>query len=76
MTVAEGTRSDAAALVYSGETYNFRDLRERLALAGDRFITRSDTEVVLNAHRQWGGATRGTRTGSSTACSPTRSGTP
>ena len=54
MTVAEGNRSDAAALVYSGETYNFRDLRERLAIAGHRFVTSSDTEVVLHAHRQWG----------------------
>jgi asparagine synthase (glutamine-hydrolysing) len=54
MTVAEGTRSDAAAPVYSGETYNLRDLRERLALAGHRFMTSRDTEVVLHAHRQWG----------------------
>jgi asparagine synthase (glutamine-hydrolysing) len=41
-------------LVYSGETYNYRELRERLAAAGHRFDTSSDTEVVLHAHREWG----------------------
>src|SRR5919205_2705350 len=49
MTLAAEGRPDAAAsnalaLVYSGETYNFRELRERLALAGHRFATSSDTE--------------------------------
>lgn len=42
------------ALVYSGETYNFRELRERLATRGHRFTTNSDTEVVLHAHQEWG----------------------
>lgn len=41
-------------LVYNGETYNYRKLRERLAAAGHRFNTNSDTEVVLRAHREWG----------------------
>lgn len=44
----------AAVLVYSGETYNYRELRERLAAVGHRFETSSDTEVVLHAHREWG----------------------
>src|SRR3954454_11428786 len=55
MSVAEDGRT-AAAMVYSGETYNFRELRERLTLAGHRFRTNSDTEVVLHAHREWGRA--------------------
>ena len=44
----------ALVLVYSGETYNYRELRERLIAAGQRFDTNSDTEVVLRAHREWG----------------------
>ncbi|MCW2575748.1 MAG: asparagine synthase [Modestobacter sp.] len=53
MTLGEDDRPEAA-LIYSGETYNFRELRERLAVAGHRFGTASDTEVVLHAHREWG----------------------
>jgi asparagine synthase (glutamine-hydrolysing) len=42
------------ALAYNGELYNYRDLRAELAAAGTRFITSSDTEVVLEAWRAWG----------------------
>ncbi|MER9362732.1 asparagine synthase (glutamine-hydrolyzing) [Mesorhizobium sp. M0500] len=41
-------------LVYTGETYNYRELRQWLAALGHRFDTSSDTEVVLRAHREWG----------------------
>lgn len=41
-------------LTYSGEVYNFRQLRETLRTAGHRFRTRSDTEVVLRGYLQWG----------------------
>ncbi|MCO5994574.1 asparagine synthase (glutamine-hydrolyzing) [Actinoallomurus rhizosphaericola] len=41
-------------LVYSGETYNFRELRKVLEFHGHRFRTRSDTEVVLRAYLHWG----------------------
>lgn len=44
----------ALVLVYTGETYNYRELRQRLAALGHRFDTNSDTEVVLHAHREWG----------------------
>jgi asparagine synthase (glutamine-hydrolysing) len=44
----------ALVLIYSGETYNYRELRERLVAAGHRFDTSSDTEVVLRAHGEWG----------------------
>jgi asparagine synthase (glutamine-hydrolysing) len=41
-------------LVYSGEVYNYRELRAELEAAGQRFTTESDTEVVLRAYLQWG----------------------
>ncbi|WP_414167386.1 asparagine synthase (glutamine-hydrolyzing) [Streptoverticillium reticulum] len=43
-----------AVISYGGEIYNFRELREELALLGHRFTTRSDTEVALRAYLQWG----------------------
>ncbi|TDV57264.1 asparagine synthase (glutamine-hydrolyzing) [Actinophytocola oryzae] len=44
------------ALVYSGETYNFTELRDELRRRGHRFDTSSDTEVVLHAYLEWGTA--------------------
>jgi asparagine synthase (glutamine-hydrolysing) len=41
-------------LVYNGELYNYQALRAELAARGVRFITSSDTEVVLEAWRAWG----------------------
>ena len=45
-----------AVMTYSGEVYNYRELRAELATRGHRFITASDTEVVLHAYLQWGEA--------------------
>ncbi|MET8472638.1 asparagine synthase (glutamine-hydrolyzing) [Streptomyces sp. NPDC006422] len=42
------------ALVYSGETYNYTELREQLTARGHRFTTDSDTEVVLRGYLEWG----------------------
>ena len=43
-----------SVLVYSGEVYNFRELRADLAACGQRFRTDSDTEVVLHGYERWG----------------------
>ncbi|MER6608809.1 asparagine synthase (glutamine-hydrolyzing) [Streptomyces sp. NPDC000927] len=42
------------ALVYSGEAYNFTELRGELTGRGHRFTTESDTEVVLHGYLEWG----------------------
>lgn len=42
------------ALTYSGEVYNFVELREELTRLGQTFDTRSDTEVLLRAYMEWG----------------------
>jgi asparagine synthase (glutamine-hydrolysing) len=41
-------------IVFNGEIYNFTDLREQLAAKGHTFRSRTDTEVILAAYRQWG----------------------
>lgn len=43
-----------AVLTYTGEVYNFRELRTQLESHGHRFRTASDTEVVLRAYLEWG----------------------
>ncbi|UMP06863.1 asparagine synthase (glutamine-hydrolyzing) [Amycolatopsis sp. EV170708-02-1] len=50
------TSSGTVALTFSGEIYNFRDLRAELEGRGHRFTTRSDTEVVLRGYLEWGEA--------------------
>jgi len=54
MTVS--TPAGDIGLVYSGETYNFRELRAELTALGHTFRTDSDTEVVLHGYLQWGEA--------------------
>jgi asparagine synthase (glutamine-hydrolysing) len=55
--VAGGSQPMHAAgcvLVFSGEIYNFRELRRELEGCGRRFETASDTEVLLRAYQEWG----------------------
>jgi asparagine synthase (glutamine-hydrolysing) len=41
-------------IVYNGEIYNFREVRQKLEREGTRFESHSDTEVVLKAYGRWG----------------------
>jgi asparagine synthase (glutamine-hydrolysing) len=41
-------------LVFNGEIYNYRELRERLEKLGHEFYTNSDTEAVIAAYDQYG----------------------
>jgi asparagine synthase (glutamine-hydrolysing) len=41
-------------LVFNGEIYNFRELRSELDTRGVRFVSGTDTEVLLRAYGVWG----------------------
>jgi asparagine synthase (glutamine-hydrolysing) len=43
-----------ASVVFNGEIYNFPELRAELESKGERFESRSDTEVLLKAYKVWG----------------------
>ena len=40
-------------IVFNGEIYNYRELRQELADLGEVFVTESDTEVLLAAWKHW-----------------------
>ena len=42
------------AVVFNGCIYNHRELRRELEAAGHRFVSTSDTEVLLKGWREWG----------------------
>lgn len=45
-----------AMLVFNGEIYNYRELREELRASGAIFRTDGDSEVILAAWQKWGPA--------------------
>ena len=41
-------------LIFNGEIYNFKLIKNQLEKCGHQFYTESDTEVVIHAYEQWG----------------------
>jgi asparagine synthase (glutamine-hydrolysing) len=41
-------------IIFNGEIYNYKELKDELISLGERFCTSGDTEVVLSAYRIWG----------------------
>ncbi len=48
------TRDGRWIIVFNGEIYNYRELRDQLKAVGHSFTSDSDTEVLLAAWAQWG----------------------
>ncbi|MBM3256621.1 MAG: asparagine synthetase B, partial [Candidatus Moranbacteria bacterium] len=41
-------------IIFNGEIYNFQAIKEDLERLGDKFISKTDTEVILHAFEHWG----------------------
>lgn len=41
-------------LCFNGEVYNFKEIKQELAVLGHAFTTESDSEMILHAFEEWG----------------------
>jgi asparagine synthase (glutamine-hydrolysing) len=41
-------------LTFNGEVYNFAEIRDELRAHGHEFVSQCDSEVIVNAYREWG----------------------
>ena len=48
-----GSEDGLLWIVHNGEIYNYVEIRKELELIGYRFITQTDTEVILHAYEEW-----------------------
>lgn len=40
-------------IIYNGEMYNFKEVKDKLQKLGHVFRTKSDTEVIIHAYQEW-----------------------
>jgi asparagine synthase (glutamine-hydrolysing) len=57
------TADGRLVVVFNGEIYNYIETRAELESRGHRFVTKSDTEVLLHGYREWGTELPGHLTG-------------
>ncbi len=48
------SKDEAVSIVFNGEIYNFLQIKHELEKEGFTFITKTDTEVIINAYIHWG----------------------
>src|SRR5205814_6626407 len=44
----------SVCVIFNGEIYNYKELREQLISYGHGFRTHCDTEVIIHGYKQWG----------------------
>ena len=42
------------SIVYNGEIFNFLDVKKELVAKGYKFVSNTDTEVILSSYEEWG----------------------
>jgi asparagine synthase (glutamine-hydrolysing) len=47
-------QDESVWIIFNGEIYNFKELRQELQGHGHVFRTNSDTEVIIHGYKQWG----------------------
>lgn len=47
-------QNKSLAIIFNGEIYNFKKIKQELIQLGHKFFSETDTEVVLYAYEQWG----------------------
>jgi asparagine synthase (glutamine-hydrolysing) len=48
------SNDDNIHMVFNGEIFNYKSIKEKLLNIGYKFYTNTDTEVALNAFKEWG----------------------
>ena len=49
-----GNEDDSVQIVFNGEIYNYRELREQLLSAGHQFRTDGDTGIIVHLYEKYG----------------------